>query len=247
MPGRTSRLWPATSSSAGSKTPSRNRPGNAAFAGPRRSSRKASVGPAAGQGASTASAPADRSRHFSAVPKGLTATGCAATPYRGRGATGCAQARPTDSRGRCASEAPGPNRLAFCVPDDRETQLLRACVELAGALLDDFDIAEFLHLLTRRVSEVLDVAEVGILLVDGGTLQVMASSTERTRNVELFQLHSDEGPCMECFRSGTAVIVEDLDAERERWPSYVPAAQAAGFASVHAVPLRLREDRIGVL
>jgi len=149
--------------------------------------------------------------------------------------------------GEVRVRSPGPNRLAFCVPDDRETQLLRACVELAGALLDDFDIAEFLHLLTRRVSEVLDVAEVGILLVDGGTLQVMASSTERTRNVELFQLHSDEGPCMECFRSGTAVIVEDLDAERERWPSYVPAAQAAGFASVHAVPLRLREDRIGVL
>lgn len=118
---------------------------------------------------------------------------------------------------------------------------------MAGAVLEDFDIAEFLHLLTRRASELLDVAEVGILLVDGGALQVMASSTERARNVELFQLHSDEGPCIECFRSGTAVIVEDLHAERERWPSYVLAAQDAGFASVHALPLRLHEDRIGVL
>jgi hypothetical protein len=35
---------------------------NAAFAEPRRSWRRASVGPAAGQGASTASAPADSSR-----------------------------------------------------------------------------------------------------------------------------------------------------------------------------------------
>jgi len=57
MPGRTSRLWPATSSSAGSKMPSRRRPEHAAFAGPRRSWKMASVGPAAGQGASTASAP----------------------------------------------------------------------------------------------------------------------------------------------------------------------------------------------
>jgi transcriptional regulator with GAF, ATPase, and Fis domain len=131
------------------------------------------------------------------------------------------------------------------VPKDRE--LLRACVELAGAVLEDFDIVEFLHRLTRRASEILDVAEVGILLVNDGALQVLASSTERARNVELFQLHSDEGPCMECFRAGTAVIVEDLDAERERWPRYVPAARAAGFASVHALPLRLHEDRIGVL
>ena len=140
-----------------------------------------------------------------------------------------------------------PLRLGVGVATDREIQLLRACVELAGGVLEDFDIAEFLHLLTRRASELLDVAEVGILLVDGGTLQVLASSTERARNVELFQLHSDEGPCMECFRTGTAVIVEDLDAERERWPRYVPAAQAAGFASVHALPLRLHEDRMGVL
>ncbi len=130
---------------------------------------------------------------------------------------------------------------------DREIQLLRACVELAGGVLEDFDIVEFLHRLTRRAAELLDVAEVGVLVVDGGTLQVLASSTERTRNVELFQLHSDEGPCMDCFRTGTAVIVEDLEAERERWPRFVPAAQAAGFASAHALPLRLREDRIGVL
>jgi len=56
--GRTSRLWPATSSSAGSKMPSRRRPEHAASAAPRRSWKKASVGPAAGQGANTASAPA---------------------------------------------------------------------------------------------------------------------------------------------------------------------------------------------
>ena len=55
MHGRTSRPSPATSSSAGSKTPSRRRHGNGAFAGPRRSSRRASVGRAAGRGARTAS------------------------------------------------------------------------------------------------------------------------------------------------------------------------------------------------
>jgi hypothetical protein len=50
------------SSSAGSKMPSKRRLGNAAFAGRKRSLRKASVGLVAGQGASTASAPADSGR-----------------------------------------------------------------------------------------------------------------------------------------------------------------------------------------
>ena len=59
MPGRTSRLWPATSSSAGSRMPSRRAPEHGGFAGPRRSWKKASVGPVAGRGASTASALAD--------------------------------------------------------------------------------------------------------------------------------------------------------------------------------------------
>src|SRR5215217_921111 len=56
MPGRTSRPWRATSSSAGSRMRSSRRLANAAFAGPGRSWRTASAGPAAGRGAVTANA-----------------------------------------------------------------------------------------------------------------------------------------------------------------------------------------------
>jgi GAF domain-containing protein len=131
--------------------------------------------------------------------------------------------------------------------DSRETQLLRTFVELSGAVLRDFDVAEYLHLLTARASELLDIAEVGLLLATGGTLHVMASSSERARHLELFQLHNEDGPCIDCFRTGAAVIVEDLAAARQRWPLFVPVALAAEFASVHALPLRRSEERIGVL
>jgi transcriptional regulator with GAF, ATPase, and Fis domain len=133
------------------------------------------------------------------------------------------------------------------VADSLETKLLRSFVELSGAVLQDFDIAEYLHLLTQRASELLDVAEAGLMLATGTTLQVMASSSERARHLELFQLHNEDGPCLDCFRGGTAVIVEDLAAERQQWPLFVPAALDAGFASVHALPLRRSDERIGVL
>ena len=130
----------------------------------------------------------------------------------------------------------------------REEQLVHAFVELADTLVDDFDVVDFLHMLTRRVTELLDAAEAGILLADPkGTLQLMASSSEQTRALELFLLQNDQGPCLDCYRTGEAVIAEDLDAEMDRWPRFVPEARKDGFAAVHALPLRLRRDLIGVL
>ena len=130
----------------------------------------------------------------------------------------------------------------------REQQLVETFVELADTLVDDFDVIDFLHMLTRRVTDLLDAAEAGILLADpDGILQLMASSSEQTRALELFLLQNDQGPCLDCYRTGLPVIVEDLDAQLDRWPRFVPEARKDGFAAVHALPLRLRRDLIGVL
>jgi len=134
------------------------------------------------------------------------------------------------------------------MPTSGEARLVQTFVELADTLVNDFDVVDFLHLLVRRALEGLDAAEAGILLADpGGTLHLMASSSERTRSLELFQLQNEEGPCLDAFHSGQPVTIENLGTEEGRWPRFVPAALAAGFASVHAVPMRLRDERIGVL
>jgi GAF domain-containing protein len=46
---------------------------------------------------------------------------------------------------------------------------------------------------------------------------------------------------------GVAVTCQDLSNELDRWPTFVPAAIAAGFQSVVAVPLRLRTQIIAGL
>jgi hypothetical protein len=121
-------------------------------------------------------------------------------------------------------------------------------VELADTLLADFDVAEFLHILTLRCVEVLDVDAAGILLTDQlDRLQLVAASTERARRLELFQLRIDQGPCLDAFATGRPVISTDLAADTDRWPKFAAAAAEHGFTAVHALPMRLRDTTIGAL
>ena len=121
-------------------------------------------------------------------------------------------------------------------------------VEVADTLVDEFDLLEFLHMLTERAAGLVHAAAVGLMLADQrGRLEFMAGSDENVRLVELFQLQNEEGPCLEAFRTGEPVINVDLANAADRWPLFAPRAAAAGFLSVHAFPLRLREQVIGAL
>jgi transcriptional regulator with GAF, ATPase, and Fis domain len=121
-------------------------------------------------------------------------------------------------------------------------------VELTDTMVADFDLIDFLHVLTNRSAQLLDVAAVGLLLADPrGELRVVAASNEAARLLELFQLQNDQGPCLDCFRGGQPVHAPDMTIAARRWPRFATAAQQAGFASVEALPMRLREQVIGAL
>jgi transcriptional regulator with GAF, ATPase, and Fis domain len=121
-------------------------------------------------------------------------------------------------------------------------------VELTDTMVAGFDVIDFLHVLTDRSVLLLDVSAAGLLLADPrGELRVVAASNEAARLLELFQLQNDQGPCLDCYRSGQPVQVPDLGAEAARWPRFAPTALQAGFAAVQALPMRLREQVIGAL
>ncbi|HMJ74564.1 MAG TPA: GAF and ANTAR domain-containing protein [Iamia sp.] len=124
----------------------------------------------------------------------------------------------------------------------------RTFVELADTLVEGYDLIEFLQHLAERAVELLGVTEAGVVLADArGNLHALASSSERMRLLELIELQRADGPCLDCWRSGESVRADDLEEEAARWPSFAPAAVEAGFRSVYALPLRLRDDRIGAL
>jgi transcriptional regulator with GAF, ATPase, and Fis domain len=127
-------------------------------------------------------------------------------------------------------------------------RLAKVFVEVADTLVDEFDLIEFLHMLSDRVAGLLDDATVGLLLADhNGNLQFMAAPDENTRLLELFQLQNQEGPFLDAFHTREPVINTDLRGAGPRWPRFAPHAAAAGYHSVHAFPLRLRSEVIGAM
>jgi GAF domain-containing protein len=130
----------------------------------------------------------------------------------------------------------------------RESLLIATLVELADNLVDDYDIIDVLTVLTHRCVEAIDVDAAGVMLASpAGELQFVASSSESMRVLELFQIQTNEGPCVDCFRDGLAITNHALNATDGRWPLFTPRALAQGFRSVHSLPMRLRGRTIGAL
>jgi GAF domain-containing protein len=122
-----------------------------------------------------------------------------------------------------------------------------AFVEIIDALVGDFDVIDMLTALTTRSVELLGAAAAGILLADADeTLRVIGSSNEQAHLLELLQVQNAEGPCLDSYRTGMVVRHRDLTSVSP-WPRFAAASVAAGYPSVCAVPLRLKESRIGCL
>jgi len=132
---------------------------------------------------------------------------------------------------------------------DREQHVSKAFVALADTLVADYDIIDLLDKLVAHSVALLAADAAGLLLGDAnGQLRVAAASSEDTNTMELLQLQSDEGPCLEAYRNVTQVPVPDLAQVVDRWPTFVAAVERAGaFQSVHALPLRLRGQAVGAL
>jgi GAF domain-containing protein len=127
-------------------------------------------------------------------------------------------------------------------------RLAKVFVEVADTLVDEFDLLDFLHMLTERIAGLVGASTVGLLLADQrGRLQFMAASDENTKLLELFQVQNEEGPCLDAYHTTRPVINADLRQAAARWPRFAPRATAAGFRAVHAFPLSLRGEVIGAL
>jgi GAF domain-containing protein len=130
----------------------------------------------------------------------------------------------------------------------REGLIADAFVELADTLVDDFDVVDFLQTLVEHAVALLHVDAGGIILFDQRRrLQVMASSSEAAQVLELFELQAEQGPCVDCARTGEPVLLTEPAAMHAAWPRFTPHLLDAGFGMAGAIPMRLRTEVVGAL
>jgi GAF domain-containing protein len=132
---------------------------------------------------------------------------------------------------------------------DRERRIGRAFVALADTMVDDYDVIDLLDRLVGYSADLLSADAAGLVLADNrGALRAVAASSEDAELTELLQLQSDEGPCLDCYRTSAVVRADDIAEAADRWPAFVAAlANGGAYRSVHALPLRLRGQAIGAL
>jgi GAF domain-containing protein len=129
----------------------------------------------------------------------------------------------------------------------RDTELADVFVALADSLRPEWDVIDVMDRLVHAATSFTSAVDAGIVLADpSGVLHVLASTSERTTEVEEDQLGIQEGPCLEAFHSGEPVELADLTTA-DRWPAFTRIALDRGFRSVHATPLRLRERTLGAV
>lgn len=123
-------------------------------------------------------------------------------------------------------------------------------IHLADTLVSDYDLLDYLDRLLDQSSAVLAAQAGGVMLITAGEeragLQLLACTDEAARNLELFELQRQEGPCVDSHQRGETVVEEDLERS-SRWPQFTALALEHGYRSVYAFPLRLRGSTIGAL
>ncbi|MEV0345073.1 hypothetical protein AB0H88_04860 [Nonomuraea sp. NPDC050680] len=79
-------------------------------------------------------------------------------------------------------------------------QVAQAFITLADTLVTGFDVIDFMHGLAEQCVRLLGVDAAGLLFAaPGEKLRLVGASSEQSRLLELFQLQTDQGPCLDCF------------------------------------------------
>ncbi|MCD2195565.1 GAF domain-containing protein [Actinomycetospora endophytica] len=81
-----------------------------------------------------------------------------------------------------------------------------------------------------------------------GAQEPVCATDPGAARIDELQFSLGDGPCVESFTTGRAVLVDDIAAPAEgRWPMFAAAASAAGARGLYVFPLHVGASRIGVL
>lgn len=120
---------------------------------------------------------------------------------------------------------------------DEYLDLHNSFSEVAVALFAADSVQGTLQRIVDLAERAIDGCEAaGIVFVDGDSVTTAAASSALVAVVDQLQIDSGEGPCLDASTQWSTFYADDL-IDDPRWPTFGPAAVAAGVRSVLAYSL----------
>ena len=119
--------------------------------------------------------------------------------------------------------------------------------ELRNLLLSEETLESTLDRVARLARRGLQGCDaVGVTLVQDSKPMTAAATDDFTLEIDRHQYETGEGPCLEAYRTGKRLEIEDIDVEK-RWPKFVARASKEGLQCSLSFPLTARDEALGAL
>ncbi len=126
-------------------------------------------------------------------------------------------------------------------------EFVEAILALSRSVVTDDNLEGSLRNVATLATEQLqgcDMAGVTLMGTSGPTTAVFTDPA--APEIDTAQYETGRGPCLEAFRSGDIMRIEDTNGDRQ-WPEFSAAALRHGVRSTLSLPLRTGEQMIGAL
>jgi hypothetical protein len=115
----------------------------------------------------------------------------------------------------------------------------------ASAMAADHNVVDIAASLLSDCVAILPAASAAIMVTQGEELVLLHSTSHRATQIEMLQIQSEQGPCVESIAGNLVVTETGPDALVARWHSVGEAIVRAGYAHVSAFPMRWHDRVVG--
>jgi GAF domain-containing protein len=129
---------------------------------------------------------------------------------------------------------------------DASSQALRA---LSQFLISESSMGDTLLKVSQITTDALPAAEMaGIaLLGDDGRPRTGVFTDDEAPEIDVAQYESGKGPCLDAWRTGKVVRLDDMSAAAHTYPEFAALAQEHGVESTISLPLMAGDRGVGAL
>lgn len=126
-------------------------------------------------------------------------------------------------------------------------EFVEALLALSHAQVADGTVDELLTRICELATSQLDGCDMAGVTLMGPNGPITAVFTDSAApDIDAEQYRTGRGPCLDAFRDGTMLRIDDTAIE-DRWPEFSVAAKAHGVQSTLSLPLRTESEPIGAL